>query len=73
MKDGLGGKIMTEFLNLRSKTYFYLIHGSSEDKKAKGTKKWVIKRLPKFNDIKNCLLNNENKTKQFKMSTKQRF
>ena len=30
------------------------------DKKAKGTKKCVIKRRLKFNDYKNCLLNNEN-------------
>ena len=28
-------------------------------KKAKGTKKCVIKRILKFNDYKNCLLNNE--------------
>ena len=30
-----------------------------EDKKAKGTMKCVIKRRLKFNDFKNCLLNNE--------------
>ena len=29
------------------------------DKKAKGTKKCVIKRRLKFNDHKDCLLNNE--------------
>ena len=29
------------------------------DKKAKGTKKCVIKRSLKFNDYKECLLNNE--------------
>ena len=28
-------------------------------KKAKGTKKYVIKRKLKFNNYKNCLLNNE--------------
>ena len=58
MKDELGGKIMTEFVALRPKTYFYLTDGCKEDKKAKGTKKCVIKRL-KFNDYKDCLLNNE--------------
>ena len=31
----------------------------NRDKKAKGTKKYVIKRILKFNDYKNCLLNNE--------------
>ena len=30
-----------------------------EDKKAKGTKKCVIKRRLKFGDYKDCLLNNE--------------
>ena len=29
------------------------------DKKANGTKKCVIKRRPKFNDYKDCLLNNK--------------
>ena len=33
------------------------------DKKAKGTKKLVIKRRLKFNDYKDCLLNNEIKLK----------
>ena len=28
-------------------------------KKAKGTKKCIIKRILKFNDYKNCLLNNK--------------
>ena len=31
----------------------------SEKKKAKGTKKYVIKRILKFNDYKDCLLNNK--------------
>ena len=39
MKDELGGKIMTEFLALRPKTYSYLADDCKEDKKAKGTKK----------------------------------
>ena len=44
MKDVLGGKTMTKFVGLRAKTYSYLIDDGSEDKKAKGTKKCVIKR-----------------------------
>ena len=59
MKDELGGKIMKEFLALRTKTYSYLTEDCKEDKKAEGTKKCVIKRRLKFNDYKNCLLNNE--------------
>ena len=43
MKDGLGGKIMTEFVALSSKTYFYLMEDGENKNKAKGTKKCVIK------------------------------
>ena len=34
---------MKEFVGLRGKTYSYLIDDAGEDKKAKGTKKCVIK------------------------------
>ena len=59
MKDELGGKIITEFVTLRPKTYSYLTDDGKEDKKAKGTKKCVIKRINKFNDYKSCLLKDE--------------
>ena len=59
MKDKLAGKIMTEFVALRPKTYSYLMDDGSSDKKAKGTKNCVIKRRLKFNDYKDRLLNNE--------------
>ena len=59
MKDKLGGKIITEFVTLRPKTYSYLTGDCKEDKKAKGTKKCVIKVMIKFNDYKNCLLKDE--------------
>ena len=59
MKDELGGEIITEFVILRRKTYSYLTDDRKEDKKAKGTKKCVIKRMIKFNDYKNCLLKDE--------------
>ena len=59
MKDELGGKIITEFVTLRPKTYLYLTDDGKEDKKAKGTKKYVIKRMIKFDDYKKCLLNGE--------------
>ena len=55
MKDELGGKIMTKFGGLRAKTYSYLIDDSSKDKKAKDTKKYVIKRKFKFENYKICL------------------
>ena len=56
MKDELGGKMITEFLPLRPKTYSYLTDDCKEDKKAKGTKKCIIKRMIKFDDYKNCFL-----------------
>ena len=59
MKDELGGRIMTEFITLRPKAYTYLTDDGKEDKKAKGTKKCVIKRMIKFDDYKKCLLNGE--------------
>ena len=59
MKDELGGKIITEFVTLRLKTYSFLTDDGKEDKKAKGTKKCVIKKMIKFNDYKKCLLDDE--------------
>ena len=55
MKDQFGGKIMTKFVELRAKIYIYLIDVDSEDKKAKGPKRCVIKRKLKFENYKNCL------------------
>ena len=59
MKDELEGKIMTEFVASRPKTYSNLMDDGESDKKAKRTKKCVITRILKFNDYKNSLLNNE--------------
>ena len=59
MKDDLGGKIITEFVTLRPKTYSFVTGDGKEDKKTKGTKKCVIKKMIKFNDYKKCLLNDE--------------
>ena len=53
MKDELGGKIITEFVTL---LLCYLTDDGKEDKKAKGAKKCVIKRIIQFDDYKNCLL-----------------
>ena len=52
---------MTEFVALRPKAYAYLMNDNSTQvtkKKAKRTKKCVIKRVLKFNDYEDCLLNN---------------
>ena len=50
---------MTEFVALQPKAYSYLTDYCEEDKKTKGTEKRVIKRIFKFSDYKDCLLNNE--------------
>ena len=44
-----------EFVGLRAKRYSYLRENNNEDKKAKGTKKCVLKRKLKFQDYENCL------------------
>ena len=46
---------MTKVLGLRAKTYSYLRYDDSKEKKAKTTKKYVIKRKIKFENYKNCL------------------
>ena len=46
---------MIDFVGLRTNTYSYLIDDDSEDKKAKCTKKCVIKRKLKLDDYENCL------------------
>ena len=58
-KYELGRKVMKEFCALRTKAYEYLMDDDSEKKKAKGTKKCVIKRRLKFNDYKDCLFNDK--------------
>ena len=63
MKDKLGGEIMSSFAGLRSKTYSYLIDDENSDKKAESTTKCVTNGKLKFNNYKNCLLNNEIKLK----------
>ena len=57
-KDELGGKIMKEFCALRAKTYAYLMDDDSEKKKAKGTKKCIIKCRNMFENYKDSLFNN---------------
>ena len=55
MKDEFNRNIMTKFVGLRAKTYGYLTDDCSEDKKAEGTKKCIIKRKLKFESYKSCL------------------
>ena len=52
MKDELSGNIITKFVGLKGKTYSYSIDDGIEDKKAKCTKKFAIKRKLKFENFK---------------------
>ena len=46
---------MTKFIGWRAKIHSYFIDGGSEDRKATGTKKCVIKTKLKFENYKSCL------------------
>ena len=58
-KDELNGKIMTEFCAPRAKTYAFKLDDDIEKKKAKETKKCVIKRRSKFEDYKDAVFKNK--------------
>ena len=59
MRDELGGGIVTEFVALRPKTYSYRTDDLVQLKKAKGTKKCVVKKMLGFDDYKKCLFEKE--------------
>ena len=67
-KDELGGKIIAEFVAFRAKPYEYLMGNGSENKKAKGTKKCVIKHGLMFENYKDSLFND-----QIILKSQQRF
>ena len=50
---------MKEFCAARAKTYAFLLDDDDEEKKAKGTKKCVIKRMIKFSDYKDAVFKNK--------------
>ena len=68
-KDELGGLVMSKFCAHRAKSYAFLIDGFNDNdyekrgiinKKAKGTKKCVIRNKITFNDYINLLFSNTN-------------
>ena len=60
MKDENNGKIMTEFIGLRSKLYIFRVLGKKEEtKKSKGVRKTTLKTIT-FEDYKKCLLSYRN-------------
>ena len=58
-KDESCGKIMSEFVGLRSKMYSYIMEDGKGGMTAKGIKKNVIKKDIMHEDYKNTLLNEE--------------
>ena len=58
-KDELGGKIMKEFAALREKAYAYLMEDGSKHKKAKGTKKRMIRLELMFQIYKDSLFSDK--------------
>ena len=58
-KNELGWKIMKEFCTLKAKTYAYLMDEDIEHKRAKGTKRCIIKRRMMFGNYKDSLSNNK--------------
>ena len=58
-KDESGGKIITEVVALRPKTYSYLLDAGTDHKKAKETKRCVIKQKLIFENYKDYLFNNK--------------
>ena len=53
-KDETGGKLIEEFVGLRSKLYSYKLH-DKEHKRCKGVKKNVVAKSITHEDYKNCL------------------
>ena len=68
MKDELKGQIMSEFVALASKVYAYVCDNDKIDKRVKGIKKCVRKKVIKFQHYMNALLLNITM-----MNTQQRF
>ena len=58
---------MKEFIGLKPKCYSYLTGDGNVNKKAKGTKKCVIKKEIMFNNYVECL---KEKKENIKISTK---
>ena len=58
-KDELRWKIMDENCTLRANAYAYITEDGSVHKRAKGTKKYIIKREIMFEHYKDCLFSSK--------------
>ena len=66
MKDECGGKIIIEFVGLRSKLYSYR-KKEEEEKRCKGIKKNVIEKDITFQHYKDCLFKEKEETKKMNL------
>ena len=57
-KDELNGYPLKKIIGLTPKRYAYLQDDGNINKRAKGVKKYVTKKNLRFNDYKDCLMNN---------------
>ena len=60
MKNELGGRIMTEIMAVRLKLYAFKMLNGGGDKKCKGVKRCVVKKMLDFDDYTQCLLAGQN-------------
>ena len=63
MKDEYSGKIVTEFVGLRSKMYSIRVNGQDFVKKANGIPACIVEKTISFDDYIECLKNEKNKTR----------
>ena len=56
MKDECNGKIMTEFIVIRSKMYAYQMEDGREEKKGKGIKKHLVKKKLELDHYRDCVM-----------------
>ena len=71
-KDEAAGKQIKHFVGLRPKLYTYKIEGQGEKRKAKGVKKYVIKKSLSFDDYKKCLFTEEEVMKEMNILRSQK-
>ena len=64
MKDECNGRILTEFVGLRSKMYSVRVEGKDTIKKSKGVKSNVIKQSITFDDYYECLTEKHEKRRE---------
>lgn len=59
MKDENAGKLMTEFVGLRSKSYAIRVEGKDAVKRSESVKRNIVKNRRNFDDYYRCLINDE--------------